>query len=94
LKWAVLACALPGVALAELPPQYQRQAELVKIIADGAVDAALGGEPIEMIRMTRPDIYVVRSAGCKVTVAIVGVPLPDGMVGARDFTVAVQNTTC
>jgi len=94
VKWALVLCLLPGMALAELPPQYQRQAELGAIIASGAVDEALGREPIEMIRMTKPDVYVVRSARCKVNVAIVDVAQTEEIVGARDFTVAVINTTC
>jgi hypothetical protein len=82
------------MVMAELPPQYQRQAELGAIITSNAVDEALGHEPIEMIRLTKPDVYVVRSAGCKVSVAIVDIPQAEEIVGARQFTVAVVNTTC
>ena len=94
MKWHVVLCLMPTIALAELPPQYQRQAELLAIIGSNAVDEALAREPIDMVRMTGPDAYVVRSTGCKVNVAIVGIAQSEEIVGARQFVVEVVNTTC
>jgi hypothetical protein len=94
MRAALVLCLLPGMAVAELPPQYQRQAEMGAIITSNAVDAALANEPIEMIRLTKTDVYVVRSARCKVNVAIVDTPRAEEIVGAREFTVEIINTTC
>jgi hypothetical protein len=94
MRWAVAWCLMPGVALAALPPQYQRQAELVAIIQDEAVTSALRNEPIDGVRLTGVDAYEVTSISCTVQVGIVDTPVAEGIVGARQFAVVVQNTTC
>jgi hypothetical protein len=87
-------CLLPTFAFAALPPQYQRQAELVAIIQDRAVEQALQDEPIGAVRMTGVDVYQVTSESCKVVVGIVDTPMQDGMVGPRQFAVVVNAATC
>jgi hypothetical protein len=87
-------CLLPNLALAALPPQYQRQAELVAIIQDRAVEQALQDEPINAVRMTGVDAYEVTSESCKVMVGIVDTPAAEGIVGPRQFAVMVTAATC
>ena len=94
MRWVVLLGLLPGMAMAALPPQYQRQAELVAIIQDRAVEQALQDEPIGAVRMTGVDVYEVTSESCKVVVGIVDTPVQDGMVGPRQFAVVVSGVTC
>jgi hypothetical protein len=87
-------CLLPNVAVAALPPQYQRQAELVAIVQDQAVEQALQDEPISAVRITGTDVYEVISQSCKVAVGIVDRPMQDGMVGPRQFAVVVTGAAC
>jgi hypothetical protein len=94
MRWTILLGLLPGIAMAALPPQYQRQAELVAIIQDQAVETALQHEPINAVRMTGVDAYQVTSDHCKVTVGIVDTPVQDGMVGPRQFAVVVTGAVC
>ncbi len=94
MRWSVFLCLLPGMAMAALPPQYQRQAELVAIIQDQAVASALRDEPITGVQMTDVDVFAVTSDSCKVTVGIVDTPMQDGMVGPRQFAVVVTGAVC
>ena len=82
------------MAQAALPPQYQRQAELVRIIEDQSVTSALQDEPITLLRMTGTDAYEVKSDNCTVTVGIVDTPTAEGMVGPRQFAIVVQKARC
>jgi hypothetical protein len=81
-------------AAAALPPQYQRLAELRAIIADPGVVGAFGGAPIDRIEYVRSDLYRVSGGGCRIEVAIVGLPTPGGMVGPRRFEVKAGRKAC
>jgi len=95
---ALVAIALAtGPALAALPPQYQRQAELLAIINDSAIVEAFGvTRPIEAVEWVEPDLYRVKGAGCSVEVRIVTTPntQPAGFVGPRQFTIAAGELAC
>jgi hypothetical protein len=81
-------------AFAALAPNYQREAELSAIISSDVVRDALGGRVIDSIEFESPDRYDVDADDCKVEVLLVNKPLPDGMVGARQFDVTVEKTDC
>lgn len=81
-------------AAAALPPQYQRIAELRAIVADPGVAGAFGGTPIERIEYVRSDLYRVSGGACRLDVAIVGLPIPGGMVGPRRFEVKAGRKVC
>jgi hypothetical protein len=86
-------CLLPTAALAALPPQYQRQAELVRIIQDPDVTRGLQDEPIESITPFAVDVFEVRSQTCFVRVIIIDIP-GDHPPGPRQFEVVVNEATC
>lgn len=93
----LLALTAAGAALAALPPQYQRQEELERIIASPDVEAALASRPIDEVRAVDTDVYEVRAGECRLTVRIVDVPRPEGaeaMPGPRDFTLDVGTPVC
>ena len=90
----VVLAALTLPAAAALPPYYQRQAEMERILNDGAVEAALKSAPIDAIERTGEDEYRVYGGKCAVMVRIRGLPLPDGMVGARRFGLEVGTADC
>lgn len=81
-------------ALAALPPYYQRQAELQRILGSGAVQEALKSAPIDAIERTGGDEYRVHGGKCAVIVRIKGLPLPAGMVGPRRFELDVGKADC
>ena len=89
-----LAASLP--ALAALPPQYQRQAELRAIIDNMDVVDAFGFEGIDAIVEVETDLWNVRSGNCVLEVRIEDVPNTngEGWVGPRQFAVVVGETTC
>ena len=90
----VVLAALTLPAAAALPPYYQRQAEMERILNDGAVEAALKSAPIDAIERTGEDEYRVYGGTCAVMVLIKGLPLPDGMVGPRRFELEVGAADC
>lgn len=79
---------------AALPPQYQRAAELQAIAADSRIANAFGGAPIERIEYVGPDLYRVSAGRCRLDVAIVGLPAPQGMAGPRRFGVKAGRKLC
>ena len=89
---AAILAAMP--AAAALPPQYQRLAELRAVLNHQGVSAALDGRPIDRIGYVRPDLYRVSAGRCHVDVAIVGLPMPRGMVGARRFEARPGRRVC
>lgn len=93
---AALAAALLAAtpALAALPPQYQRLAELRAVMDHADVAAAFGGVLIDRIEYVRPDLYRVTAGRCHVDVRIVGLPMPRGMVGARRFEARPAALVC
>jgi len=86
-----------STALAALPPQYQRQAELVAIIESPDVVEVFGIErPIEGVRITDVDVYEVTGGGCRMQVRIIDVPRTEngGIVGPRSFAVEAGELFC
>lgn len=91
LSMAALA-AFP--AAAALAPDHQRIRELNAVLNHQGVVAAFRGTPIEAIEYVRTDFYVVRAGRCRVDVAIVGLPMPRGMAGARRFEARPGRRVC
>ena len=89
-----LAATLP--ALAALPPQYQRQRELLTIINDMDVVDAFGFEGIDAIELVAPDLYRARGGKCVLEVSIEDLPNThgEGWAGPREFTIVVGEPTC
>jgi hypothetical protein len=90
------AAALPGgeEAALELAPQWQRLAELRAIMDKPGLVAALDEVPVERIEYVRTDLYRVTAGRCHLDVRIVGLPVPEGVVGARRFEVRLGTKTC
>ncbi|UJW84455.1 hypothetical protein [Devosia sp. SL43] len=90
----VLAGTLP--ALAALPPQYQRQAELRAIVDTAEVVDAFGFDAIDTIEEIGTDLWHVRSGACVLEVRIEDLPNPhgEGWVGPREFEVVVGEKAC
>ena len=93
---AALGAAVPAIspAIAALAPNYQRMAELQRILEHPGVAGAFGGTPIDRIEFVRPDLYRVTAGRCTLSVAIVGLPMPANMVGARRFDVRPGRSSC
>jgi len=89
-----LAATLP--AIAALPPQYQRQAELLAIINDMAVVDAFGFDGIEVVELVEPDLYRVRGGKCVLEVLIEDLPNThgEGWAGPREFKLVVGQAEC
>lgn len=99
LKNKILMGCLLGVASqacqAALPPQYQRLDELKAILDDERVVAALRhASPIDRIEHVGPDTYKVSAGVCTLHVGIKEKPLPDGMVGRRQFDLEIGAADC
>ena len=88
---AALAAAPAQAALA---PNYQRAAELRAVIAHPGVTRALGDDPIDRVEFVRTDLYRVTAGRCRIDAAIVGIPLPRGVTGARRFDVRPGALVC
>ncbi len=88
-----LATTLP--AMAALPPQYQRRAELTAVL-DAATDIFGIGKIIDAIEYSGPDVYAVRSGACTLTVRIVDAPKQrePGWVGPREFQAVADPLAC
>ena len=100
MKRMTLACMLlmlgTVAALAALPPQYQRQAELQAVIVEATEQFGIG-HLIESIVMTGGDSYEVTGDGCRMTLTIEDAPqdkAAEPMVGSRQFTVKPGPLTC
>jgi hypothetical protein len=94
---ALAMLALFGASLpvhAALPPQYQRTAELKAILDHPGVVGAFSGRPIDRVEWIAEDQYRVTSGACVLEVAIVGKPLPPGVVGGRRFDVVPGTVDC
>lgn len=95
LRLLAFASALAAAtAHAALPPQYQRAAELKAVVGDPRVANAFGGAPIERVEHVRTDLYRVSAGACRLDVAIVGLPTPPGVAGARRFGVKPGRKVC
>jgi hypothetical protein len=80
-------------AAGALAPNYQRLAELRAVLDTSEVTAARGA-PIDRLEYVRSDLYRVSAGRCHVDVAIVGLPMPRGMVGARRFEARPGRRMC
>ncbi len=93
LAAAAALAALP--AQAALPPQYQRLAELRAVLDHPGVTGAFGvAEPIERVEYVSPDLYRVTAGRCRMDVRIVGLPVPQGVVGGRRFEARPGRRIC
>lgn len=82
-------------ASAALPPNYQRLAELRAVLALGEVQRAFGtNQPIDRIEYLKTDLYRVTAGRCRMDVAIVGLPIPDGIAGPRRFEARAGRKVC
>lgn len=91
---AFIVSASAWPAQAALPPYYQRQAEMERILGDARVEQALQSAPIDAIERTGEDEYRVYGGKCAVIVRIKGLPQPDGMVGPRRFELEIGAADC
>lgn len=89
---AAAAAAVP--AAAALAPNYQRQAELRAVVAHPGITRAFGSDPIDRVEYLRPDLYRVSAGRCRLDAAIVGLPMPRGVAGARRFDVRPGPLVC
>lgn len=98
MKYLIASCAallLASPALAALPPQYQRAAEL-KAAIDAAADS-VEGAPIVSIEYIGEDQYQAQTDACTIIVDIVDIePKPSAipMVGPRQFEAVAQEPVC
>lgn len=86
----------PAAALAALPPQYQRQAELQAVIAQATEQFGIG-HLIDSIVRTGPDNYEVSGDNCRMTLTIEDAPQDPSaapVVGPRQFTVKAGPLVC
>ena len=88
--------ALPLIAQAALPPQYQRQRELESVITSPDVEDALQSRPIDSISTEGDDTYIVTGGDCSVVVLIVTDPAPQapGWAGPRQYHIEVGEARC
>lgn len=93
----VMLIGLSGLsAQAALPPGYQRTAEFKAILESTAVVEAFNAHRqfIEHVEYVKPDLYRVSAGQCVLDVTLKEKPLPDGMVGARQFDLQVGAIDC
>ena len=89
----VMAALAASPAVAALAPKYQRLAELRAVLAHPGVIGALGtNETIDRVEYVRPDLYRITAGGCRIEVAIVGIPT--NRRGARRFEVRPGEKVC
>ena len=91
-----LALASSSAVLAALPPQYQRQAELLAIIGDEGVVDAFGFGGIEAVELNGVDHYIVRGGDCMLDVLIEDLPNEHeaGWAGPREFRLVLGEPVC
>lgn len=84
-------------ALAALPPDYQRAAELIAVIEAASEVMAGGGETIQSVNYLGVDTYEVSYEHCTLRVDIVGVSPKEGeipMPGPRQFEAVAGEPDC
>jgi len=87
--------SLSSSAVAALPPHYQRLAELNAVLNSTDVAQVFGiYRPIEAVEYVAVDLYRVAAGDCHLFVTIVGRPLPEGFVGARQFDAVPGELIC
>jgi hypothetical protein len=90
-----LTCLAAWPAGAELPPNHQRLAELRAVLNHPGVAAAFGvSELVERVEYVRTDLYRVTVGRCHIDVAIIGLPMPRGVVGGRRFEARPGRRVC
>ena len=89
--WVVLCSA---TAMAALPPQYQRLAELRAILNDSRVVGAFTSRPIDKIERIAEDLYRLTAGTCTMDVAIKDNPSRAGVVGPRSFFIDPAQMAC
>lgn len=96
LKVTAICCATLAAApvAAALAPNWQRLAELRRVLEHPGVNAALQDRIVDKVEYVRTDLYRVSSGRCHVDVAIVGLPVPRGMTGGRRFEVRPGKRVC
>lgn len=86
---------LISASLAALPPHFQRLAELNAVMNHADIAATFGiNQPISSVEYLDVDLYRVTGGACHMFVRIVGLPLPEGFVGARQFEVVPGELQC
>ncbi len=86
---------VPVGARAALSPYWQSTKEFAAIVNDQRVNKALKYEErILSIGLTAPDVYELRTERCTLTVRIVDKPGKPGLMGPRQFDLAVSEATC
>jgi hypothetical protein len=88
--WVVLYFA---PAMAALPPQYQRLAELRAILDDSRVVGAFS-RPIDKIERIAEDLYRLTAGTCTMDVAIKDNPSRVNVVGPRSFLIDPAQMAC
>ena len=89
--WVVLWSA---TAMAALPPQYQRLAELRAILGDSRVVGAFTSRPIDKIEWIAEDLYRLTAGPCTMDVAIKDDPSRGNVVGPRSFFIDPAPMAC
>jgi hypothetical protein len=89
--WVVLCSA---TAMAALPPQYQRLAELRAILDDSRVVGAFTSGPIDKIERIAEDLYRLTAGKCTMDVAIKDNPSRVNVVGPRSFFIDPGQMAC
>jgi hypothetical protein len=89
--WVVLCSA---TAMAALPPQYQRLAELRAILDDSRVVGAFTSGPIDKIERIAEDLYRLTAGTCTMDVAIKDNPSRVNVVGPRSFFIDPAQMAC
>jgi hypothetical protein len=83
-----------ATAMAALPPQYQRLAELRAILDDSRVVGAFTSHPIDKIERIAEDLYRLTAGPCTMDVAIKDNPSRVNVVGPRSFFIDPAQMAC
>jgi hypothetical protein len=89
---SVVLCS--ATAMAALPPQYQRLAELRAILDDSRVVGAFTSRPIDKIERIAEDLYRLTAGPCTMDVAIKDSPSRANVVGPRGFFIDPAPMAC
>ena len=92
---ALTGCLLSQVTFAALPPLYQSQAELRKLIADPKLEETVGGfRSITAIKKTDDGYQVKISDDCLLNAKLIVIPHPAGVVGPKNFRFEMSPLAC
>lgn len=91
----IFATGAPLAAQAALAPNYQRLAEMRAILDSPAIAETFDvRRPLQRIEYLGPDRYRATGGGCQLDLELMEKPLPQGMVGARQFSVRARKVVC